>query len=45
VNAQRYADAFYGISENAEMTITEENKLSVRNQTGGMIVEETVLLE
>jgi hypothetical protein len=44
-NARRYADAFYGVAENAEKTIAEENKLFIRNQMRGMIVEEIASIQ
>jgi hypothetical protein len=42
-NAQRYAEAFYGVG--GEQTVAEEEKLFVRTQMRGMVVEEVVSIE
>jgi hypothetical protein len=44
-NAQEFAKALYGVEENAKKLLADENKLFIRNQMRGMIVEEIVSIE
>jgi hypothetical protein len=44
-SAQEFAKALYGVEENAKKLLADENKLFIRNQMRGMIVEEIVSIE